>query len=87
MAKLKRGDMLGVRGPFGSCWPIKAASGKDVVIIAGGIGMAPLRPVMDQLPGGGAKSGVSCCIYGARTPDDVLYDRQLERWSEKCEVT
>ena len=86
MAKLKCGDLLGVRGPFGSSWPIKAAAGRDVVLVAGGIGLAPLRPVIDHLLRRRGKTGRVVLLCGARTPDDLLYARQLERWSEKCEV-
>ncbi|RPH30093.1 Ni/Fe hydrogenase subunit gamma, partial [bacterium] len=46
LAQKKRGDMIGLRGPFGSSWPIDVARKKDVCIVAGGIGLAPLRPVM-----------------------------------------
>src|SRR6476659_4666715 len=46
LRKLKRGDVLGVRGPFGSHWPVEEAEGNDLVIVAGGIGLAPLRPVI-----------------------------------------
>src|SRR5579859_3639929 len=46
MSELKPGDMLGVRGPFGSSWPVELAEGKDVVVVAGGIGLAPLRSVI-----------------------------------------
>ena len=79
MARLKRGDMLGVRGPFGSSWPMEAARGKDVVIIAGGIGMAPLRGALLELMRRRKQFGRIVLIYGARTPADVLYERELER--------
>lgn len=79
MARLKRGDMLGVRGPFGSNWPIEQARGKDVVLIAGGIGMAPLRGALLELLRRRKQFGRIALIYGARTPEDVLYERELER--------
>jgi NAD(P)H-flavin reductase len=86
MARLKRGGLLGVRGPFGSAWPTEAAVGRDVVLIAGGIGLAPLRPVMDRLLRRRGKTGRVVLLCGARTPEDLLYARELERWGEKCEV-
>ena len=49
MRALKRGETLGVRGPFGNHWPVEACVGKDIVLVAGGIGLAPLRPVIYQL--------------------------------------
>ena len=86
MAKLKRGQLLGVRGPFGSSWPTEAAVGHDVVLVAGGIGLAPLRPVIDHLLRRRRKTGRVVLLCGARTPEDLLYARELEHWGQKCEV-
>jgi NAD(P)H-flavin reductase len=69
-----------VRGPFGSHWPIKQAEGKDVVIAAGGIGLAPLRSVMYHISSHREKYGKTVLLYGARTPADILYRRELENW-------
>ena len=79
MSRLKRGDTLGVRGPFGSRWPLEEARDKDVVIIAGGIGMAPLRGALLELLRRRKHYGRIVLIYGARTPGDILYERELER--------
>ena len=49
MRRLKRGDIMGIRGPFGTHWPVEEAAGRDVVIVAGGIGLAPLRPALYRL--------------------------------------
>ena len=80
MRRLRRGDMLGVRGPFGSCWPIEQAAGHDVVLIAGGIGLAPLRGALSQLLRRRNKPGKIVLLYGVRTPEDMLYRHELERW-------
>jgi len=80
MCKLKPNDVIGVRGPFGSHWPIKQAEGKDVVIAAGGIGLAPLRSVMYHIISQREKYGKTVLLYGARTPADILYRRELENW-------
>ena len=80
MRRLRRGDMLGVRGPFGSCWPIEQAAGHDVVLIAGGIGLAPLRGALSQLLRRRNKPGNVVLLYGVRTPEDMLYRHELERW-------
>ena len=80
MGRLRRGDMLGVRGPFGSCWPIEQAAGHDVVLIAGGIGLAPLRGALSQLLRRRNKPGKVVLLYGVRTPEDMLYRHELERW-------
>ncbi len=80
MRDLKPDDIIGVRGPFGSSWPIKQAEGKDIVIAAGGIGLAPLRSVMYHTISHREKYGKAVLLYGARTPADILYRRELEHW-------
>lgn len=80
MRQLQRGAMLGVRGPFGSRWPVEHAEGGDVVIVAGGIGLAPLRPALYHLMAAREKYGRIVLLYGARTPDDILFKRELQRW-------
>jgi NAD(P)H-flavin reductase len=80
ICKSKRGDVLGVRGPFGSHWPAEEAAGSDVVIVAGGIGLAPLRPALYYLLSNREKYGKIALLYGARTRQDLLYTSELERW-------
>lgn len=80
MQRLRRGGAIGVRGPFGTGWPVAAARGGDVVVIAGGIGLAPLRPVLYAIIARRAEFGKVVLLYGARTPEDVLYGGELERW-------
>jgi NAD(P)H-flavin reductase len=80
MRELKPEDVIGVRGPFGSHWPIEGAVGRDVVIVAGGIGLAPLRSAMYQVTSQREKYGKIVLLYGARTPQDILYRRELEHW-------
>lgn len=86
MGTLKKGESLGIRGPFGSAWPIELAKGKDVVIIAGGIGLAPLRPVLHSLLAAREQYHRIILLYGARTPEDILYNTQLERWRTRFNV-
>ncbi|HXV28034.1 MAG TPA: FAD/NAD(P)-binding protein [bacterium] len=80
MRALKRGGTIGVRGPFGSSWPMEQAAGKDVVIVAGGIGLAPLRPAIYALLHERQKYGQIVLLYGARTREDMLYTKELETW-------
>jgi NAD(P)H-flavin reductase len=80
MRDLKPDDIIGIRGPFGSSWPIKEAEGKDIVIAAGGIGLAPLRSVMYHIISHREKYGKAVLLYGARTPADILYRHELELW-------
>ncbi len=86
MWKLKNGDVLGVRGPFGSSWPLAAARGRDVVIVAGGIGLAPLRSALCQVLARRADFGKVVLIYGARTPEDLLFRAELRAWSKRRDV-
>lgn len=86
MRRLKRGDILGVRGPFGSHWPVELAAGRDVVIVAGGIGLAPLRPAMYQLLSHRDQYGKVVLLYGSRTPEEILFPRELERWRSQFDL-
>ena len=80
MRELKPENVVGVRGPFGSHWPIEHAMGKDIVIVTGGIGLAPLRSAMYQITAQREKYGKVALLYGARTPEDILYRKELENW-------
>lgn len=86
LRELRRGDVLGVRGPFGGPWPVEEAAGNDVMVVAGGIGLAPLRPVLYQVLSQREKFGKVFLLYGARTPGDLLYKRELERWKARFDL-
>ena len=80
LCRLPRGTVVGVRGPFGTAWPVDEAVGTDVIVVAGGLGLAPLRPAVEGLLARREHYGRLLLLYGARTPADVLYTEQLERW-------
>lgn len=86
LQKLGPGDVVGVRGPFGSAWPVEEVKGKDVVIITGGIGLAPLRPAVCKILGQRERIGKLALLYGARTPGDILYREQLGQWRSKLDL-
>lgn len=86
MGKLKRGDVLGVRGPYGTYWPVRESAGSDVVLVAGGIGLAPLRPAVYQLLSQREKYGKIVLLYGTRTPADILFRRELEQWRARFDL-
>lgn len=81
--KIKRGQVLGVRGPYGTHWPVQEAVGRDVLIVTGGIGLAPLRPAIYQLIASREKYGKIILLYGARTPEEMLYVQELKDWRTK----
>jgi anaerobic sulfite reductase subunit B len=76
------GTVLGLRGPLGNSWPIETAARSDVVVVAGGIGLAPLRPVLLRAIERRSNYGAVTLLYGARTPADLLYSEQLTAWRE-----
>ena len=74
------GSAIGIRGPFGQGWPVGGLRGKDVLVVAGGLGLAPLRPALHALLERRTEYGRLVLLYGARTPSDLLFTRELERW-------
>ncbi|WP_413759865.1 FAD/NAD(P)-binding protein [Streptomyces sp. MMBL 11-3] len=81
LCRLEPGAQVGLRGPFGTGWELERAAGGDVLVVAGGIGLAPLRPlVLDALAASGAYGRLSL-LAGARTPRDLLYTDQLRAWA------
>ena len=80
------GDVLGVRGPFGRPWPVAQAEGHDVVIVAGGIGLAPLRPALLHVLARRERYGRVTVLYGGRAPDQLLYRDELAAWRERADL-
>jgi NAD(P)H-flavin reductase len=81
LVSCRPGDPLGVRGPFGTAWPLAEARGKDVLIVAGGIGLAPLRPAIYQILCARDAYVRLIVLYGARSPQDLLYRKELNSWA------
>ena len=86
LCALRRGAIVGVRGPYGSAWPVDEAAGRDVVVMAGGIGLAPLRPAIHRLLAHRDRYGKVVLLYGARTPGDLLFTRQLAHWRSRFDA-
>lgn len=80
ISRLKVGDLLGLRGPFGAPWPMDEIEGKDVILASGGIGLAPLRPVIHHILRHRERYGKVILVYGARTPRDLLYQNEYDEW-------
>ena len=83
---LQKGDWVGVRGPFGAPWPVDQAHGHDVILIAGGIGLAPIRPALYHVLLHRALYGRVVLLYGARTPHDMLFPKELREWRSRFDV-
>jgi NAD(P)H-flavin reductase len=82
----KKDDVLGVRGPYGEGWPLEAALGRDVVIMAGGLGLAPLRPLVRAVVARRGAFGRVVLLIGARTPASLLFARELARWRARFDL-
>ncbi len=80
------GAGVGVRGPYGTGWPMDAARGRDVIVVAGGIGLAPLRPVIYEVLHHREDFGRLVVLYGARSPHDLLYRQELAAWARQRET-
>ena len=84
---MKAGEVVGVRGPYGTPWPVEAAFGHDLVFVAGGVGLAPLRPAVYQAMANRERFGRVVVFYGARTPEDILFKKELERWRGRFDMS
>jgi len=80
------GDVVGLRGPYGTDWDVSSATGHDVVIIGGGIGLAPLRPVVDEVLARRDDFGRVALLVGARSPAELLFAEELERWRGRFDL-
>lgn len=86
LCALRPGDQVGVRGPYGTSWPLAAAESGDLVIVAGGIGLPPLRPALYQALSQRDHYGRVVLLYGARTPDDLLFTDELTAWRARFDL-
>jgi NAD(P)H-flavin reductase len=86
LCTVQEGTTIGVRGPFGTIWGAEDAVGGDLVILAGGVGLAPLRPVIDQVLASRDDFGRVCLLVGARSPEALLYRDDLPDWAGQLDV-
>ncbi|HEX2974116.1 MAG TPA: hypothetical protein VHP11_17415, partial [Tepidisphaeraceae bacterium] len=84
--RLGQGGLIGLRGPFGTGWPLAQLEGRDVVILAGGIGLAPLRPVVYWLLHHRQRVHRVVLLFGCRTPPDRIYIDELEAWEAQRQI-
>ena len=81
------GDTVGFRGPYGNCFPLDEWTGTDIVFVAGGIGLAPVRCVIWNVLDRRAEFGKVTIVYGARSVADLVYKRELEQWAARNDLT
>jgi NAD(P)H-flavin reductase len=86
LATASAGAVLGVRGPFGQGWEVADGRGGDIVFVAGGIGLAPLRPAILEVCADRSSYGQVCLLYGARTPEDILFGADLRSWGDRHDI-
>ena len=86
MRTLKTGDFVGLRGPYGTYWPMEEAHGKDLLIAAGGLGLAPLRPAIVHALTHRDRYRRVIVLYGARSPDELLFLKEVERWRGRMDT-
>ncbi len=82
---LSAGEEVGIRGPFGHGWP-DAAPDEHLVIVAGGLGLAPLRPALYRALEGGARRGRLTLLYGGREPEQLLFREELDEWRQRDDL-
>lgn len=78
--RLKEGDILGIRGPLGHGFDVQEMHGKDVLIVAGGLGLAPVRSLIQYIIDERPRFGQFHMLYGCRHPDEILFSDDLIRW-------
>jgi NAD(P)H-flavin reductase len=86
LCALDEGSVVGVRGPFGNEWPLEEAAGGDLVVVAGGIGLAPLRPAVRHALARRSEYGAVSVLLGARTPEDLLFRDEVESWRSRLDA-
>lgn len=86
LVAMKKGQHIGIRGPYGVGWDAKAAEGRDAVIVAGGLGLAPVRPLLYDIMARRQAFKRVMLFYGARHPSEMLYRREIERWRARGDL-
>ncbi len=81
--KMQCGDIVGIRGPFGRGFPFEKMRGHDILLVAGGLGIAPLRSLINDIHDERSDFGKVTIIYGSRTPAEVMFRDQFEMWRHR----
>ena len=83
---MDRGDIIGIRGPFGRGFPVERFRGKDILFVCGGLGMAPLRSLVNEVLDDRGNYGRVILLYGARSPGDILFKEEIQAWDTRADV-
>jgi sulfhydrogenase subunit gamma (sulfur reductase) len=86
MHRLEIGDEIGIRGPFGKGFPIRVLEGNDLLFIAGGLGIVPLRSLINYVIDNRRDFGKVHILLGCKTPKDMLFGDEVEKWQERMDV-
>ena len=86
LAGVSDGDVIGVRGPFGTAWPVAQETGRHIVFVAGGLGLAPLRPAIYHVLNHRDQYAGLTLVYGARSPDDLLFADEVRDWKSRFDT-
>ena len=84
--KLKAGDEVGIRGPFGKGFPVRILEGNDLLFVAGGLGIVPLRSLINFVIGNRKNFGKVDILLGCRNPQEMLFHEELAGWKERLDV-
>jgi NAD(P)H-flavin reductase len=86
IAALETGATLGLRGPYGTAWPVAAAAGREILVATGGLGLAPVRPVVYHVLENRDDYRRVILLYGARRPEEILFARELAEWGARFDM-
>ncbi len=86
LAAAQPGAVVGLRGPYGSSWDVPSTAGRDLVLMAGGIGLAPLRPALLEALAHRARHGRIVLLVGARSAPDLIFRKELRSWSRRADL-
>lgn len=83
IARLEVGDVVGIRGPFGKGWPLDEAHGRDIVIVTGGLGCAPVVGAIEYIFRRRHQYGAVKILHGVKTPEDLVFHERFDRWERQ----
>ncbi len=86
LARMRPGDTVGVRGPYGTGWPMEEAKGRDVILVGGGIGLAPLRPALTHIIENRTDYGLVSMAIGFRSPQEMLFVEEIREWRQHFDL-